>query len=109
MTVNKVIMTTLTPLGFPVEFSVFTGAEKSYITFNYSSSGADYADDEPQHERFLVQIHFFFPPDYNPLVAARGIKRALRGAGFSWPEVVVASDDDGGHFVFECEYIDGVD
>jgi hypothetical protein len=109
MSVNKVIRDALLPFGAPVEFEVFQGQEDAYFTFNYSSSGDDFGDDDPQHERYLVQVHYFCPLSENCVALMDKVKRALRCAGCTWPEVENASDEDGRHIVFECELARGVD
>ena len=35
------------------------------------------------------------------------IPAALHAAGFTWPGVTDASDAEGGHWVFECERVNG--
>ena len=103
MSVDKKIRDALLPLGLPVENSVYQGTAKEYFVFNYTSLGADFGDDEPGHERFLVQVHLFTPLSVNVTARVRAAKRALFGAGFTWPDVENADDADGRHRVLECE------
>jgi len=35
------------------------------------------------------------------------LRRALADAGFTWPTVTPAGDEEWEHYVFECEYADG--
>ena len=81
----------------------YEGYTKEYLTFGYNSIPADYGDDEPAHERILIQVHYFAPQGVNTLAKRRRIKAALRGAGMTWPACTNASDGNGQHFVFECE------
>ena len=67
------------------------------------SFGDAYGDDEPGWERWLAQVHLFAPPADNCIRRAAQTKRALFAAGFTWPSMVDASDEDGQHYVFECE------
>lgn len=109
MTVDERIKAALDVFDDPVENSVYQGKAAQYYTFNYSTLGADFGDDAPQHERYLVQVHFFAPLNVNVTSRVRETKGALFGAGFTWPETVNASDENGRHIVFECEIADGAD
>ena len=107
MSLNAVLMAALSTIAptMPDEF-IPDDTESSvdtYITFNYNSNPDDFGDDEPGHEVFSIQVHLFCPPGVNSLSMRRDIKKALDGAGFTWPSYVNASDKDGQHHVFECE------
>lgn len=56
MSINSTLKAALEPVA-PAEADVYEGKEAVYITFGYSSVPADFADDEPSHERFLVNVH----------------------------------------------------
>ena len=58
---------------------------------------------------WLVSVHFFAPLDENVTARVRKTKAALYQAGFTWPRSEDASDQDGRHFVFECETAEGVE
>lgn len=103
MTVDARIKAALEPFGDPVENVVYQSTEKQYYTFNYSTLGADYGDDAPGHERYLIQVHYFAPLNVNITQRVKETKRALAAAGFTYPETVNATDEDGRHIVFECE------
>lgn len=103
MTVDAQIKAALDPFGDPVENSVFHGKEKQYYTFNYTTRGTDYGDDAPQHEVYLIQVHFFSPLNSNVTQRVKKTKQALYNAGFTYPETVDSTDEDGRHIVFECE------
>lgn len=102
MSVNGILKTALEPIA-PVKADAYEGYTKEYLTFGYNSIPADYGDDEPAHERILIQVHYFAPQGVNTLAKRRCIKAALRGAGMTWPACTNASDGNGQHFVFECE------
>ena len=103
----------LAPFGDPVEKSLFSAAGGSlparYYTFTCTSFGDDFGDDAPGHERWLVSVHFFAPLGENWNGRVRATKEALFAAGFTWPEFTDATDQDGQHFVFECEAAEGVE
>lgn len=108
MTVDQRIREALLPFGDPVENGNYLSEESRYYTFNYSTIGDDYADDAPQHERYLVQVHFFAPVNENIAARRKATKRALFEAGFTWPESDSETDAESRHVVFECEYAEDV-
>lgn len=109
MSVDAQIKSALEAFGDPIENAIFHGKEERYYVFNYSTVGADYADDGPGHERYLIQVHLFAPLRENITQRIKQTKRALFDAGFTWPELVNASDEEGRHIVFECETAGGID
>lgn len=109
MTVDERIKSALDPFGDPVENGIYQGKEKQYYTFNYSTHGADYADDVPGHEKYLVQVHLFAPLNVNLTHRVRETKCALVAAGTTYPETVNATDEDSRHIVFECEIADAAE
>lgn len=109
MSVDEKIRNALLPFGDPVKNTVYIGDKKRYFTFQYSSFGGDFGDDAPSHEKYLVQVHFFAPLSENVTKRVRAVKQALASAGFTWPEVTNADDEDGRHRVFECETAAEVD
>ena len=107
MSINATLTAALRPVG-PVHADTYEGPEEVYLTFNYNSIPTDYGDDEPSHERFLVQAPLFAPIGYNTVALRRAVKKALHGAGATWPSMENASDKDGQHLVFECEMVEAV-
>lgn len=120
MSVEARVKAALDVFGDPVEKSVLsaetkrslTGAARGksssavqfrYYTFSCDSFGANFGDDEPGCERCLVHVHLFAPLNQNCISQVRKTKNALLEADFTWPEVTDATDQDGQHFVFECE------
>lgn len=108
MSINSEIINALSSLSLPVCPDVYNGTADEYITFNYFSQGDDFADNAPQYERYLVQVHYICPAGTNSLAKRLLIKQYLLAAGFTWPSVTDASDVDGQHWVFECEYLEAV-
>lgn len=109
MTVDARLKSVLKTFGDPISNGTYKGKATRYYTFNYSTLPSDYADDMPQHERYLVQVHLFAPLDENVNAQARKTKAALAAAGFQWPSVTNASDESGRHIVFETEISEGVE
>lgn len=115
MTVNEKIITALEPLGYPVVPDLYTGEKTTYITFNYSTHGGLFANDAPGYDICLVQAHLLAPYGQNTVSLRRQIKRALFGAGFTWPAETDAGSGArkeervGQHIVFECQIEEGVE
>lgn len=109
MTVDEKIRSALTPLGDPVENSVYHGDSKQYYSFTYNTVATDFGDDSPSHERYLVQVHFFAPLGVNITQRVKQTKQALFASGFTWPDTENDTDDEGRHIIFECEIADGVE
>lgn len=99
----------LAELGYPVANDVYTGTEKEYLVFNYQTIPSNFADDEPQHERVLVQVHLFARHTVSTTKLEKQIKRALFDAGYTWPSRMNATEETRSstgttrHIVFECE------
>jgi len=114
MTVNETIMTALESFGDPVQYGEYIPPNgkaypDKYYTFNYSIIGADYGDDSPVHERYLVQVHLYCLRTYDSLERVKRTQHRLVEAGFTRPSVMLSFDEDGQHIVFECEIAAGVD
>jgi hypothetical protein len=108
--IDSRLVDALSVFDLDVERSVYTGQNKKYFVFNYTTIPDDFSDDAPEHERYLIQVHLFAPPfekNINPMV--KSIKIALYNAGFMFPEVLDESDSNGRHIVFETEDAEGID
>lgn len=81
----------------------------TYYTFQYSTRGDGYADDEPTAEVALIMLHLWAPLNGNLSTLIRRTKSAIHAAGFTWPEKIDASDEKGRHIVFEFQDAEGVD
>lgn len=105
MDISQTLRAVLGPIA-PAEADAYEGKKAVYITFNYNTVPDNFGDDEPEHERDLIQVHLYAPLGFDTLDKRRAIKRALHGAGFTWPSCTDASDKDGQHLIFECETAD---
>lgn len=85
---------------------VYTGTLLRYVVWNYSVLPAVWAEGQPHAARYLVQVHFYLPHKEDARAAILSISRALFDAGFTWPNLTDASDEEGQHWVMECEYTD---
>ena len=109
MTVNERIIAALKPEGFPVKPDLYDGQEDIFYTFNFDTRGELFADDAPQCEVCLIQVHLTCPRRFDSVELRRRTVKRLFQAGFTYPEVTNASDKDAQHYVFECEWIEGVE
>ena len=113
MNIDARVKVALDVFGDPVGKSVLDTAFKEhparYYTFVCDSFGDDWGDDTPGCERCSVSIHFFAPLNENCIQRIRATKQALFAAGFTWPRVVDATDQNGQHYVLECEGIQEVE
>lgn len=83
--------------------------ETEYCTFQYDEFPDLFADDAPGMIQYLIQLHWFLPAGRDPVAKKKQLRRALAEAGFTYPEVVNASGEDGQHYVFECRCTEGAE
>ena len=107
ISIDERLQDALTPLGYPVSPNLYEGDELEYIVTNYQTIPEVYAERAPHAARYLIQVHYLLPTGENPNDALQAIARALWEAGCTWPGVVNAGDDEGQHYVLECEAADG--
>lgn len=106
--VDDALMLALGPL-FPdrVFPNVYTGDALEYVVTNYTALPQVFAERLPAAQRYLVAVHYYLPEKMNPNAQKLAISAALSRQGFTWPSIENASDDEGQHWVFECEYVNG--
>jgi hypothetical protein len=109
MSVESKIKTALNSLGYKIYPGNYDGADETYFVFNYNTMPDDFGDNQPHHERALVQVHLFCPHEFNSVKLRKDAKAALAGAGFIYPGMTNAGDKDGQHWVFECQIGVGMD
>jgi hypothetical protein len=81
MSLNKLIIDTLKPLGVPVNFQTYSGTATTYITFfEYNQFSALNADDEEQQTAHFFQVDIWSKGDYTSLVDQ--VKELMTAAGF---------------------------
>ena len=107
MTVNEALRAAVLPIVPICEPDSYPGDSNEYCTFDYTEVPDSFGDDMPQAIRYLVSLHWYLPAGVNPIAKKKKIRKALMAADFSAPTITNASDDDGQHYVFECEYLDG--
>ena len=109
MSIESRIITALASLGYKIYPANYDGADETYFVFNHNTLPDDFGNNQPQHERALIQVHFFCPHDFNSVKARKDAKLALLQAGFTYPYMTDAGDKDGQHWVFECQIAEAVE
>ena len=113
MSVNKKIITALSSIAnaYPGTYDSTgdSNPDVKYFVFNFNTIPADYKDNKPKVERYLLQIKYICPLGYNSLVDRKNVKKALNNAGFGWPPEIDLSDETSQIYLFECEDIEGID
>lgn len=107
MSINSIIKSAIEPIVPVCVPDLYEGAATEYCAFNYSELPDAFGDNKPSAIRYLVQVHYFCQRGANPISTKMRLKNALLNADFTYPSVTNASDKDGQHWVFECEYVDG--
>ena len=117
MSVNQRIITAVTPVVsvcVPEPYDPDSGsAEREYCTFDYTEMPDSFGDDGPEVIRYLIRLNYFAPriaaagESSNTMTKRKALRQAIFDAGFTYPSVENASDEEGQHFVFEFEDLDG--
>lgn len=82
MSINNIVITTLSTLKVPVEYLVYTGTASTYITFfKYNEKGTMQADDEEQMTRHSVQVDIWGKGNIEALT--KQVKTNLQAVGFT--------------------------
>lgn len=82
MSLNKLIIDTLKPIGIPVALLTYTGTATTYITFfKYNEIGEVFAEDTEQETRHSIQIDVWSKGNYVDVV--KQVKKLLKEQGFS--------------------------
>lgn len=108
MSLEERIRTAVTPIVPEFAADVYTGDADSYCVFNATEMPEGFGDDRPRAIRYLAQLHWYFPLRTDPRATKRALRAAIGGLqGCTTPSVVPATDQDGGHLVFEFQAVDG--
>lgn len=107
MTIDEILVSTLSPIVPELEPNRYSGTATEYLVWNYNILPSVFADSRPHAARYLVQVHWFLPHEVNPVEKRAEICQSLFDAGLTYPSIINASDKDGQHYVFECEFCDG--
>lgn len=103
MSFDSRIREKLLPIVDPVEPKRYKGNALEYIVFNYSTYPTLFAEGRPHAFVHFLQVHYYLPHGVNPNQKLGQIAAAIFDIGCTWPSIVDASDDEGQHYVLECQ------
>ena len=106
MTSFAKIKQALSPFGIPFTTDFSGGGEDEYFTINEAGdTGGDFGDDDPARNVVSLQVHWFLPSSEDYLHKKKQIRNAIYGAGCTYPQVAVITDDELSvrHVIFECD------
>ncbi len=106
MNVNPILLAMSDTVKLPVKQDVYSGAEQSYIIFNYADERESFhADNMVKAETAYMQIHLFVPANVNYIKTKQIIKSYLRKNDFINISVqsLYEKDTEKRHIIFECE------
>lgn len=87
----------------------YNGNEETYFTFNLQAIPSAFADDSPDADIWLIQLHLYAPFTLDTTKLRRRVRNAIHNAGFTYPDLTDASsgirstDGTEQHIVFEFE------
>lgn len=91
----------------PLYPNVYTGDELTYLVYNYYVLPEVFAESVSHASRYSIQLHLYLPQKVNPNALKLSIIGACVNNGFTYPSMTNSSDDEGQHYVFEFEYVNG--
>jgi hypothetical protein len=108
MSMEADIKAALVSLAYPCAANIYEGTASTYFVFNYTIIPSNFADDEPQHDKYLVMVHFYAPHTLNTVTIRKSIRSLIQTA-FMRPTEMPAHDELKQHYVYEFEVTDGTD
>lgn len=103
MSMDSLVRAALLPIVPIVQPQQYDGEALEYITYVCTTLPELPAEGRPAALRYLLQISWYLPHGVNPNEKKRQIAEELWAAGLTYPSVTDASDEEGQHYVFECE------
>lgn len=108
MNINKLIIDTLSSLGYPIKYRKYSGSDTTYITFfEMNNTNDDFSEDIAETEVHSLQIDLWTKSD--PTQIKKDIKQALK-AVFDDVTFQDLYEEVTGiyHIAFRCYYYEGV-
>ena len=105
MTWQEMITDALSGTGLPVAEQLYEGKADEFITFNLADNPAeDFGDNDALSLVYYVQVHYVCRWEADYTTKVKQIRKALYGAGFTYPDLTDLSDrgERIRHLVFEC-------
>lgn len=106
MSLNSFIISTLKPLGVPVEFQTYDGSNTTYITFfEYNQNGALHGDDKELKTAYYVQVDVWSEDNYTEIV--KKVRETMIKAGFirTFETEVYEEETKTFHKVFRFQFV----
>lgn len=109
MNLGELIVLALEPIGLPIEPSTYTGTDDTYLIYYFDEVPVLFADDHPQHMRYLVEIYLIAPAGRGLSQYRNNIRKQLVKNGFTYPNVghdsvLYRSTEGQQTLLFKCEY-----
>ena len=103
MSLNERIIQALAPAGIPCVPDTHAPDGGTYYTFAYNTAPAAWGNNSPDAEICDVSVHLWGAAGVNLLALRLRTRQLLHAGGFTWPYEVNASDEDGQHYLYECQ------
>ncbi len=101
--INKLVIDTLKPLGIPVGFQKYSGADTTYITFHeYLQTGEEFEEDEEAFTGHYVQVDIWSKADYT---SYRKYKNAAHCGGLQKTDEAVFTNRIRGSIIRDLNFI----
>lgn len=114
MSIASRIVNAVSFAGLPCVQVSFNGDADTYFVFNLQAVPSAFADDAPEADIWLIQLHLYAPFTLDTTKLRRKVRNAIHEAGFTYPDMQDASsgirstDGTEQHIVFEFEDATGV-
>lgn len=106
MTLDELIIKTISPIVRPVVPDIYTGESGSYCTFNYTELPDGLGDNCAALTRALVQVHYFAPLRESTVKTRHALRDAITAVDeFTLPSIENATDETGQHYVLEFDTV----
>lgn len=103
MSLNKLIISTLSPTNVPVAFQIYRGSEPTYIRFfEIVDVPVLHAENEVTDSEKSVQIDIFSKGNYDSLI--KQTKTLMKAAGFLWRDGRELYEEETGYFHYALTY-----
>lgn len=106
MTLDDLIIKTVSPVVKPVVPNLYTGESVRYCTFNYTELPEGIGDNAAHLTRALVQVHYFAPLRESTIKKRHAMRDAIAAVdNFTLPSIENATDETGQHYVLEFDAV----
>lgn len=106
MTLDDLIIKTVSPVVKPVVPNLYTGESVRYCTFDYTELPDGIGDNRAALTRALVQVHYFAPLRESTIKTRHALRDAIAAVDdFTLPSIENATDETGQHYVLEFDAV----